>query len=78
MGATVKIPQHLDFNRFSNNAHTGSVHIEIAPGSSLIFFDDLPPFSTMISIISSGGEMGTSKGEVGAVGLGGKPTRSLG
>ena len=43
VGATVEVPQHLDFSKFSNNAHTGPVHIEIAPGSPLVLSDNLPP-----------------------------------
>ena len=42
VGTTVKVPQHLDFSRFSNNTQTGLVPIEVPPGPPLIL-SRLPP-----------------------------------
>ena len=42
VGATIEVPQHLDFSRFSNNAHTGLVHIEINLGPPLVLPNCLP------------------------------------
>ncbi len=44
VGNFVKVLQHLDFSRFSNNTQTDLVPIEVPPGPPLVLSDYLPPF----------------------------------